>query len=198
MILGKFLSSLRLRKKWKYWSLSHVRVSRTPQTVARQAPLSMGLPRQEYWSGLPFPSPGDLPHSRIEPRPPALGANSLPSEPFSNGVITVLYFISPSNSQQLPLGTGAEMTRHFFTTCSFKLGLCQNMSSVLFSTEFNLYMGVNDDPFKQFGKYPGENSWSVQKCRKIWGETSWQPCYRLLTARGAFPVCGDDKGHPPQ
>ena len=132
----------------------------------------MGLPRQEYWSGLPFPSPGDLPHSRIEPRPPALGANSLPSEPFSNGVITVLYFISPSNSQQLPLGTGAEMTRHFFTTCSFKLGLCQNMSSVLFSTEFNLYMGVNDDPFKQFGKYPGENSWSVQKCRKIWGETS--------------------------
>ena len=50
-------------------------------TVARQAPLSMGFSRQEYWSGLPFSSPGDLPNSGIEPRSPALQANSLPSEP---------------------------------------------------------------------------------------------------------------------
>ena len=41
----------------------------------------MGLSRQEYWSGLPFPSPGDLPNPRIEPRSPALQADSLPSEP---------------------------------------------------------------------------------------------------------------------
>ena len=46
----------------------------TPRTVARQAPLSMGFPRQEYWSGLPFLSPGDLPHPGIEPRSPALQA----------------------------------------------------------------------------------------------------------------------------
>jgi len=39
----------------------------TPGTVARQAPLSMGFFRQEYWSGLPFPSPGDLPDPGIEP-----------------------------------------------------------------------------------------------------------------------------------
>ena len=44
----------------------------TPGTVAHQAPLSMGFPRQEYWSGLPFPSPGDLPDSGIEPESPAL------------------------------------------------------------------------------------------------------------------------------
>ena len=50
-------------------------------TVALQAPLSMGFPRQEYWSGLPFPSPGDLPDPGIEPKSPALQANSLPSEP---------------------------------------------------------------------------------------------------------------------
>ena len=50
-------------------------------TVAHQAPLSMGFSRQEYWSGLPFSSPGDLPNSGIEPRSPALQANSLPSEP---------------------------------------------------------------------------------------------------------------------
>ena len=52
----------------------------TPWTVASQAPLSMGFPRQEYWSGLPFPSPGDLPNPGIEPRSPALQADSLPTE----------------------------------------------------------------------------------------------------------------------
>ena len=49
--------------------------------VARQASLSMGFSRQEYWSGLPFPSPGNLPNSGIEAGPPALQADSLPSEP---------------------------------------------------------------------------------------------------------------------
>ena len=52
----------------------------TPWTVACQASLSMGFPRQEYWSGLPFPSPGDLPNPRIEPWSPALQADSLPTE----------------------------------------------------------------------------------------------------------------------
>ena len=46
----------------------------TPWAVAGQAPLSMGFSRQEYWSGLPFPSPGDLPDPGIEPRSPALQA----------------------------------------------------------------------------------------------------------------------------
>ena len=52
----------------------------TPWTVARQAPLSVGFSRQEYWSGLPFPSPGDLPDPGIKPRSPALQADSLPAE----------------------------------------------------------------------------------------------------------------------
>ena len=47
-------------------SLSHVRLLATPWTVDSQAPLSMGFPRREYWSGLPFPSPGDLPNPQIE------------------------------------------------------------------------------------------------------------------------------------
>ena len=50
----------------------------SPWTVAFQAPLSMGFSRQQYWSGLPFPSPGDLPDPGIEPRSPALQADSLP------------------------------------------------------------------------------------------------------------------------
>ena len=52
-----------------------------PWTVAYQASLSMGFSRQEYWSGLSFPSPGDLRDPRIEPRSPALQADSLLSEP---------------------------------------------------------------------------------------------------------------------
>ena len=51
-----------------------------PWTAAHQAPPSMGFSRQEYWSGLPFPSPGGLPNPGIEPRPPALQADSLPFE----------------------------------------------------------------------------------------------------------------------
>ena len=47
-------------------------------TVASQAPPSMGFPRKEYWSGLPFPSPGDLPNPRIKPQSPALQVDSLP------------------------------------------------------------------------------------------------------------------------
>ena len=53
----------------------------TPWTVAPQAPLFMGFSRQEYLSGLPFPSPGDLPDPGIEPGPPALQADNLPSSP---------------------------------------------------------------------------------------------------------------------
>ena len=53
-------------------SLSHVRLFATPWTAARQAPLSMGFSRQEYWSGLPFPSPGHLLDPRIEPGFPEL------------------------------------------------------------------------------------------------------------------------------
>ena len=60
---------------------SRVQLFETPWTVARQAPLSMGFSRQVSWSGLPCPSPGDLPNPRIECRSPTLQADSLPSEP---------------------------------------------------------------------------------------------------------------------
>ena len=53
----------------------------TPWTIVHQASLSMGFSRQEYWSGLPSPSPGDLPNPRIKPRCPALQTDSLPPKP---------------------------------------------------------------------------------------------------------------------
>ena len=61
--------------------------SETPWTVALQAPLSMGFSRLEYWSGLPFPPPGDLPNPRIELESPALQVESFTAEP--QGTLTV-------------------------------------------------------------------------------------------------------------
>ena len=69
-------------EKVKVKSLSRVRLFATPWTVAYQAPPSMGFSRQEYWSGLPFSSSGDLPDPAIKPRSPALQADTLTSEPF--------------------------------------------------------------------------------------------------------------------
>ena len=56
---------------WWKWSWYFKSCPTLYHPTARQAPLSMGFPRQEYWSGLPFPSPGDLPDPRIKPRSPA-------------------------------------------------------------------------------------------------------------------------------
>ena len=64
-------------------SLSSVPVFATPWTVAHQAPLSMEFFRPEYWSGLPFPSPGGLPNPGFEPTSSASQADSLPSEPLA-------------------------------------------------------------------------------------------------------------------
>ena len=75
-------------------SLSRVQLFAIPWTVAHQAPPSMEFSRQEYWSVLPFPSPGDLPDPGIKPGSPALQADALPSElpgnPTSNYHIAVI------------------------------------------------------------------------------------------------------------
>ena len=70
--------------KWRRGLFSHVRLFRTPWAVAYQAPLSMGFSRQKYWSGLLFPSSGDLPNPGIKPRSPALHVDSLLFEPPGN------------------------------------------------------------------------------------------------------------------
>ena len=65
----------------KVKSPSPVQLFTTPWTVAYQAPQSMEFSRQEYWSRLPFPSPGDLPNPGIKPGSPTLQADALPYEP---------------------------------------------------------------------------------------------------------------------
>ena len=85
--LSSYLGHWKLRVK--FWSqsesgerqlLSRVWLLASPWTVVRQAPLSIGFSRQEYWSGLPFPSSGDLPDQGIEPQSPTLQADFLPSK----------------------------------------------------------------------------------------------------------------------
>ena len=62
-----------------------------PCTIACQAPLSMGFPRQEYWRGLPIPCPGDLPHSGIEPSSPALAGRFFTTEPLGEHKVSIAY-----------------------------------------------------------------------------------------------------------
>ena len=86
----------------KQWSVSRSVVSDsvTPWTVARQAPPSMGFSRQEYWSGLPLPSPRDLHHPGIEASSPTLQTDSLPSE------------LTGKYSKQLDSNLSASLGRH--------------------------------------------------------------------------------------
>ena len=89
--------------------------SATPWTVARQAPLSMGFPKQEYWSRLPFPPPGDLPDPGIKPVSPALQVDPLPLNhlgsqmlcPKVKSLCCVLLFVTPGTvARQAPLSMG--------------------------------------------------------------------------------------------
>ena len=89
----------------------------TPRTVALQAPLSMGFPKQEYWSGLPFPSLKDLPNPRMEPTSPALAdglfTTESPGEPRSQalkGKLRHTYNVKSLFEQKLIL-TGQPQTR---------------------------------------------------------------------------------------
>ena len=98
-------------KPVKVKSLSRIRLFATPWTAAYQAPQSMEFSRQEYWSGLPFPSPGDLPDPGIEPGSPASQEDALTSEQvLKSKVITLLtkvhivkamFFFFPSSHIQM-------------------------------------------------------------------------------------------------
>ena len=81
IVLHSMQDLISMKVKVKVKSLSRVQLFATLWTVVHQAPQFMGFSRQEYWSGLPFPSPGDLPDPEIEPRSPTLQADALISEP---------------------------------------------------------------------------------------------------------------------
>ena len=86
---------------------SRVRLFVTPRTVARQAPLSMGFSSQECWSGVPFPSPGDLPDPGLEPGSPALQTESLSTKPLGK----------PSNHQSSQFSHQKALWTHLPGSC---------------------------------------------------------------------------------
>ena len=74
-------SDTHAKPQWRVYMLSRVRLFATPWTAARQAPLSVGFSRQEYWDGLPFSSPGHLPNPGVKPASPALAGGFFAAEP---------------------------------------------------------------------------------------------------------------------
>ena len=118
---------------WK--SLSRVRLFATSWTVAYQAPPSMGFSRQEYWSGLPFPSPGDLPDPGIEPGSPAFQADALTSEP----EVTYLNFMSLSCVQLFVTPQTAAHQASLSITSSWSLLKLMSIELVLPSSHLILF-----------------------------------------------------------
>ena len=107
----------------------------TPWTISHQAPLSMGFSRQEYWSGLLFPSPGYLPDPGIETRSPALQADSLPSEPPEKPllmaiVLTILLLISLSIKQGFKYGQSLIFSFYYRKSYAFLLKYYGHLSAL--------------------------------------------------------------------
>ena len=175
----------------------------TPWTVARQPPLSMGFSRQEYWSGLLFPSPGDLPNPGIEPGSSALQADSWPTELQRNRV--------PCSC----LG-------HDESLFSMSLLPCLSSLAVLLFTVFGLYHVACRTLVPQPGikpTFPALKPWRLNHwtARKVlmpyslifvaWAEfpSAWLAyawhCWLILRvttkAQRFFSLCSPAKMHPP-
>ena len=114
-------------RKWE--SLSHVRLFVAPWTIQ-----SMEFSRPEYWSGSPFPSPGDLPNPGIKPRSPALQADSLPAEPQgkpkNTGVVAYL-FSSRSSRPRNRTGVSCIAGGFFTNWATGKPNMCQELCQTL-------------------------------------------------------------------
>ena len=107
------------REREREKSLSHVRLFATPWTIAYHAPLSMGFSKQEYWSGLPIPSPKDLLDPGIKPRSPALQADALSSEPpGKSSFIKTSPLLLRTNMFFIPLGINWARKRWSSRTCA--------------------------------------------------------------------------------
>ena len=110
-------------------SLSCVGLFATPWIVAYQAPLSIGFSSQGYWSGLPFPSPGDLPNPGIKPWSPTLPADALPFEPPGK--------VDKGNHQICPRtwpgGSTLKLMQSTLFSCVVKVGMCDCLLSGLCS-----------------------------------------------------------------
>ena len=123
--------------------ISHVWLSVAPWTVAHQAPLSMEFPRQEYWSGLPCPPPGDLPNSGIEPAsptPPSLQVDSWPLSQLGSPVCSVLNWIPLCRDQSSCMEDASLAVGHFRHTASVTLSSLGNSGLQILTWENWLFV----------------------------------------------------------
>ena len=125
--------------------------------MAHQAPLSIGFSRQEYWSGLPCPLPGDLPNSGIETRSPTLQADSLPSKP-------------PGKPKNTGVGS-CSLSQRIFPTQGSSLNL-PHFREILY------HLSHQGSPGKKYQK-PRFNSW----IGKIPWRTEWRPSSVFLPGK---------------
>ena len=132
---------------------SGVSDSPTPRTGAHQAPPRMGFSRQEYWSGVPLPSPGDLPDSGIEPRSPTMRADALASEPPGNQPFLILIL----RKSKLGLGRMGDKPRRHSLAHHF------GCSSRLLSESFGLHQAW--DPSES----PADRSTAGWRAVCVWG-----------------------------
>ena len=126
----------------KMKSLSCVRLFVTPWTVAYQATPSMGFSRQECWSGLPLPSPGDLPDPGIEPGSPALQADALPSKP--PGFICIENALKKFSEALICLLINLPHCCLFFISsfCLKKWAKCWSWRLICLPTKFSIYLSL--------------------------------------------------------
>ena len=120
-------------------TLSRIQLLATLWPGARQAPLSMGFSRQEYWGGLPCPPPGDLPDPELKPRSPALQTDSLPSEPHCR--IIIIFFYCSGFCHTL------KWNSHGFTCVIVGLIICNSSNLVFFQpmnrlTQHMIFMAI--------------------------------------------------------
>ena len=173
LYLGQCLFLL-LISWWK--SLSCVWLFVTPWTVAHEFPLSMGFSRQEYWSGLPCPPPGNLPDPGIEPKSPALRTDSLPSEPPGKPsfFLKVMIISFPSFFYDLGYKNRCAWSNFSSQVCSHTLGRTREGKWVRgwppeFSRFYSRHEGVIS-PFHSLGTHRKERM-KVQEGYCIWNNS---------------------------
>ena len=168
---GSECSDHSLYVKMKVKLLSHVGLFGTPGTVACQAPLSVGFPRQEYWSGLPFPSPGDLPDPGIEPASPALQGDSFTVWAVRESLYVLMcYWFSPLASKYWSASWSG----------------CRNGESKM--------RGVSKVSPSQVAKVKVKPLSRAQLWWDFPGESTGVGCHFLL--QGIFPTQGSNLGLP--
>ena len=164
------ITSRRLGWKWNWKSLSCVQLFVTPWTLQ-----SMEVSRPEYWSEQPFPSPGDLPNPGIEPRSPALQADSLPAEPQGNLKNTGLgsHPFSSGSSQTRNLTGVSCIAGGFFTNWAIRKGHWWIYNNVINATDGLMLkpklQTLVDQICRRLGVYPHpwEENPSMYSCKQL-------------------------------